>query len=329
MTIVCLEGPRGFASPRCVPVLSIPGEVIVDFGDRRFFSEFCFERATIFYPLRACDHYRLYIALAAASARAHPVRFPRASSRLARAKVAANFAFARCSALLIELGVGWRSICAAIDWRAIGPAFGFPADCRTASSNCAISALQGPACADPMLRPKAEMKKAAAIRGLIDVLLTFGCRVGVRSSSVPSISPGKRDSEVPAPLQIKVGKRGSDFLLVRIHARMLPSEGHRVEPVEPRMRADRDFSQRSPRTTLSARVDRRGALRADRKFPLLRIVQDYFDRVLALRDVWSCLLKLGNFITWQILSLSITPPDAVDLGLEDLAGIEVERHLDG
>ena len=169
IAIVRLEGPRGFASPRRAAVLSIPGEVVVDLGDRRFFSEFCFERATIFYPLRACDPYRLYIALAAASARAHPARFPRASSRLARAKVAANFAFARCSARLIELGVGWRSICAAIDWRAIGPAFGFPADCRTASSNSAISALQGPAYADPTLRPTTKIKQAEPIRRLMDI----------------------------------------------------------------------------------------------------------------------------------------------------------------
>ena len=52
------------------------------------------------------DHHRLYIRLAAASARVHPARFPCASSRLARAKVAANVAFARCSARLIEAGVG-------------------------------------------------------------------------------------------------------------------------------------------------------------------------------------------------------------------------------
>jgi len=28
----------------------------------------------------------------------------------------ANFACARCSARLTELGIGWQSICAAIDW---------------------------------------------------------------------------------------------------------------------------------------------------------------------------------------------------------------------
>ena len=142
----------------------------MDFGDRRFFSEFCLERAMIFYPPRAYDHYRLYMALAVASARLHPARFPRASRRLARAKVAANFARALSWARLTEFGVGWRSIWAAIDWRAIGPAFGFPADCRTASSNCAISALQGPACADSMLRTKLAMKMAAAILSLMDVL---------------------------------------------------------------------------------------------------------------------------------------------------------------
>jgi hypothetical protein len=51
-------------------------------------------------------HYRLYIRLAAARARVHPARFPWVSSRLARARVAANAAFARCSARLIEPGVG-------------------------------------------------------------------------------------------------------------------------------------------------------------------------------------------------------------------------------
>jgi hypothetical protein len=169
MTIVRLEAPRGLASPRRVPVLSIPSGVVVDFCGRRSLSEFFRERATIFYSPGAYDCYRLYIALAMVSARAHPARFPRASSRLARAKVAANFACALSLACLIELGVGWRSICAAIDWRAIGPAFGFPADCRTASSNSAISALQGPAYADPTLRPTTKIKQAEPIRRLMDI----------------------------------------------------------------------------------------------------------------------------------------------------------------
>jgi len=110
------------------------------------------------------------MSLAAESARVHPARLPRASSRLARAKAAAKLACARSWARLIERGVGWRSICAPIDCGANGPAFGLPTDCRTARSNCAIWALQGPARADPMLRPKAKMKKAAAIRRPITVL---------------------------------------------------------------------------------------------------------------------------------------------------------------
>ena len=58
-------------------------------------------------------HYKLYIRLAAASARVHPTRFPCLSRRLARAKVAANAAFACCSARLIEAGVGWTiELCA-------------------------------------------------------------------------------------------------------------------------------------------------------------------------------------------------------------------------
>jgi hypothetical protein len=66
------------------------------------------ERPPMVYPLDsgATYHYKLYIRLAAASARVHPTRFPCLSRRLARAKVVANAAFARCSARLIEAGVG-------------------------------------------------------------------------------------------------------------------------------------------------------------------------------------------------------------------------------
>jgi hypothetical protein len=38
------------------------------------------------------------------------------SSRLARAIAAENVDFNLCSALFIEAGVGWRSICAPTDW---------------------------------------------------------------------------------------------------------------------------------------------------------------------------------------------------------------------
>ena len=104
----------------------------------------------------------MYIRLAAASAREHPTRFPCLSRRLARAKVAANVALACSSARLTEAGVGWTSSCAPIDCGAIGPAFGFPADWRTACSNCAILLLHGPACAAATPRPRAAATSKVA-----------------------------------------------------------------------------------------------------------------------------------------------------------------------
>src|SRR5262245_31367311 len=121
--------------------------------DPRFFLGLCSDRATIV-TRRVLDRHKLYMRLAAASARVHPARLPCASRRLARAKVAANVVCACCSARLIEAGVGWRSSCAAIDCGAIGPAFGFPADWRTAFSNCAILLVQGPACAGALFRDR-------------------------------------------------------------------------------------------------------------------------------------------------------------------------------
>ena len=126
---------------------------------RSIFAPDRLESGATYLATRSCcatlGHYKLYIRLAAASARVHPTRFPCLSRRLARAKVAANAAFACSSARLIEAGVGWRSSCAPIDCGAIGPAFGFPADWRTACSNCAILLLHGPACAAATLRPRA------------------------------------------------------------------------------------------------------------------------------------------------------------------------------
>src|SRR5689334_20993602 len=106
------------------------------------------------------DHCRLYIRLAAPSARVQPARLPRASNRLARGSDASNVVCARASARATEPGVGWRSSWASIDWRAVGPASGLFTDCRTACSNCAIALLQGPACA-VVPRNKIGMTKAA------------------------------------------------------------------------------------------------------------------------------------------------------------------------
>ena len=171
--------PRS-SSLQLASALSMPGGAPVYFGEPFLFPELRLERATIFTRHALVVHCRLYISLATASARVHPARLPRASRRLARARVAAKFACARCSARLTELGVGWRSICAPIDCGANGPAFGFPADCLTASSNAAILALQGPACADSMLRPKAAKKKTVAIRRTI--MFSRRCRRGMGTS---------------------------------------------------------------------------------------------------------------------------------------------------
>ena len=175
-TIVRFKVRCRSSSLRLASALSMPGGAPVDFGEPFLFPELRLERATIFARHALVVHCRLYISLATASARVHPARLPRASRRLARAKVAAKFACARRSARLIEAGVGWRSICAPIDCGPNGPAFGLPADCRTASSNCAILALQGPACAAEMPKPKAAMQKAAAIRRSINRSQRRGCR---------------------------------------------------------------------------------------------------------------------------------------------------------
>jgi hypothetical protein len=91
------------------------------------------------------SHHRIYICFAALRARVHPERLPCASYRLARAIVAENCAFRRSFAWCKDSGVGWRSSCAFTDWRAVNPANGLPDDWRMAASNCAISAVQGPA----------------------------------------------------------------------------------------------------------------------------------------------------------------------------------------
>src|SRR5262245_13064558 len=108
------------------------------------------------------NHCRLYVRLASLSALAQPTRLPRASSRLARARAALNVVCARESARATDAGVGWRSSWAPIDCRPVGPASGLFADCRTACSNCAIALLQGPACADTMLRSETATTTAAA-----------------------------------------------------------------------------------------------------------------------------------------------------------------------
>src|SRR5262245_9324206 len=178
MTMARRETCLGSASRCRARAPSLLRGAAVGLCDPRFFLGGCLDRATIV-TRRALDRHRLYMRLAAASARVHPVRLPCASRRLARARVAANAACACCSARLTEAGVGWRSSCAPMDCRAIGPAFGFPADWRTAFSNCAILLVQGPACAVVMLRPKA----AATIEAMVArrlVVVVMGCLLARR-----------------------------------------------------------------------------------------------------------------------------------------------------
>jgi hypothetical protein len=106
MTAVLLETRPRRASRCRARAASISGAGAAAFSDPRCFRELGLERATTVTCPALVDHRRLYIRLAAASARVHPARFPCASSRLARAKVAANAACACCSARLTEAGVG-------------------------------------------------------------------------------------------------------------------------------------------------------------------------------------------------------------------------------
>src|SRR5277367_4263112 len=91
---------------------------------------------------------------------------------------------------------------------------------------------------------------------------------------------------------------------------------------------DSDLAQRGPGTLVAVDVDGRDALRADRKFRLVWIVDDDLHRVLALRDSRRRRLVFGDLIARQILPFAVGLPDAVDVALEDLAGIEIERDLD-
>src|SRR5712664_4248360 len=115
----------------------------------------------------------MYMRLAALRALLQPFRSPLASSRLARAIVAAKADFRRSSSCFIEAAVGCRSSCAATDWRAVNPAIGFPADSRMAVSNCAMEAVQGPAWAQVELKTRTALTTAAATRSLDISLFAF------------------------------------------------------------------------------------------------------------------------------------------------------------
>ena len=78
-----------------------------------------------------------------------------------------------------------------------------------------------------------------------------------------------------------------------------------------------------------ARVDGYRALSTDGELRLVPSIEKYFDRVLVLADAWVWLMEFRKFVARQVLSCSAAPPDSVDFACEDLAGVEVERYLNG
>src|SRR6185436_16027726 len=106
------------------------------------------------------------------------------------------------------------------------------------------------------------------------------------------------------------------------------SEIDRVEPVQPRVGANRNLAQRSPSAVFAAGVNGGSALRADREVRLVSAIQKDLHSVLALRNVGRRRLKFWNFIAWEVLTNSIASPNAMDLPRKDLPGIEIKRHLD-
>ena len=79
---------------------------------------------------------------------------------------------------------------------------------------------------------------------------------------------------------------------------------------------------------LSAGVDRRRPLGADREFGLIWIVEKNFGRVLALGEVRIQRLEFRDLVARKILPHAVRLPDAVNLPRKDLARIKVERNLD-
>src|SRR5450631_1653442 len=110
-------------------------------------------------------------------------------------------------------------------------------------------------------------------------------------------------------------------------ARWISSEWHRIQPIEPRMHADRDFSQ-SGKTT-SACINGGGALSANRKPDLRRVLQINLYRKFSLRLHRVCRIKLRDDVAGQILSFSVGPPDTVHFRLKNLTRVKIQSDFDG
>src|ERR1700759_2119627 len=94
------------------------------------------------------------------------------------------------------------------------------------------------------------------------------------------------------------------------------SEWHWVEPVDPRVNANGDFSQRGKAS--AARVNSSASLRADWKANLGGIRKIDFYGKLSLRLLGIGRIEFRDYVARQVLSFSICPPDAVHFRREDL-----------
>src|SRR5271166_6782011 len=95
----------------------------------------------------------------------------------------------------------------------------------------------------------------------------------------------------------------------------------RIQPVEPGMRADRDLAQH--REPASAGVDRRHAMRADRKLLLVLVIEVYLHGELAERLMRIGRVEPRQYVAWQVLPRRIRAPDLAHCSLKDLARIGI------
>src|SRR5271166_273841 len=89
-----------------------------------------------------------------------------------------------------------------------------------------------------------------------------------------------------------------------------------IQPVEPGMRADRDLAQHGEPP--AAGIDRRHAVRSDRKPLLVVVIEMDLHGELAERLVWVGRVKSRQYVAWQVLPRRIRAPDLPHGSLEDL-----------
>src|SRR5271155_3908562 len=104
-------------------------------------------------------------------------------------------------------------------------------------------------------------------------------------------------------------------------SRRISSEWHRIQPVEPRVHADGDFSKRGE--SPSAGINGRSSLCADWKPHRSRVFQVDLHGKLSLRLVRVCRIELRDDVARKILPFAVCPPDAVYFCHKNLAGIKV------